>query len=127
MSRELPSWRGATDDAAIPDRVKVRLIMKSEGYCAICGIKILATKDFDFDHKVALINGGEHAEANLQVVHRWCHKTKTAADVKQKARDYRKRKSNYGIKPKSKFACSKDSPYRKKINGRVELRRQTSA
>lgn len=122
MSREVQTWRGTNDNTAIPDRVKVRLIMKSEGVCASCGLKILATKDFEFDHIKAIINGGEHSEDNLQVVHSWCHKTKTAQDVAEKSRTYRKRKANLGIRPKSKFACSKTSPYRKKVNGEVVLR-----
>lgn len=120
--RTVETWKGATDNAAIPNRVKVRLIMRAEGVCASCGIKILATKDFEFDHIKALINGGTHSEDNLQVVHSWCHKEKTAADVAEKSRTYRKRKANLGIKKRSSFACSRGSKWKRKISGEVVLR-----
>jgi 5-methylcytosine-specific restriction protein A len=33
MTREVPEWIGATDDAAIPARVRVRVFERYEGRC----------------------------------------------------------------------------------------------
>ncbi len=52
----------------------------------------------------------------------WCHKGKTAGDVAEKSRTARVKAKHAGIKRKSAWACSKDSKYRKKINGEVVLR-----
>ena len=50
------------------------------------------------------------------------HKKKTAEDRRIKAKDDRIRRRHLGIRPKSRFAGSKDSPLKKKINGQVVAR-----
>lgn len=32
-ARTLPEWRGATPDSPVPDRVKVRVFARYDGYC----------------------------------------------------------------------------------------------
>lgn len=120
MARELPEWIGKTDDAAIPQRVQLRVF--ASGFCQKCG-RQLRPGHWDCDHIVAIINGGEHRESNLQpLCISPCHSDKTRGDIAEKARTYRKRKSNLGMKKPSKFACSKQSKWKKKVTGEVVLR-----
>lgn len=123
--RSLPEWIGATPDARIPDRVKLRIWEREDGRCWITGHKIRPGDDFDFDHKVALCNGGTHSESNLAPALRDAHRKKTAADVAERAKTDRIKRRHLGIRPKSRFACAKTSPLKKKINGEVVRREDT--
>lgn len=99
MTRAVPEWQGATDDAKIPDRVKLRIWQREEGRCSITKLKIDARKDaFEYEHRIALCNGGRHAEDNIVLVLKAAHKAKTAADVKARAKIDRIRKREAGIK-----------------------------
>jgi len=92
------------------------------GICHLSGRKINAGEAWDLDHIVALANGGAHRESNLAPALRTEHRKKTAADVKQKAKNDRVRKKHLGIKKPSSFSCSRNSKWKKKINGEVVLR-----
>ena len=108
MTRTIPEWTGATDDSAIPMRVRVRVFEAYGGVCAACGRRLVAGDTWDCDHIVALANGGANREANLQPLCSWCHKAKTVADVAEKSRIYRKRAKAIGAhRPKQAFAKSK--------------------
>jgi 5-methylcytosine-specific restriction protein A len=122
VTREVPEWIGATDDAAIPPRVRLRVFDRMGGICHLSGRKINAGDAWDLDHIVALVNGGAHRESNMAPALRSEHRKKTAEDVKQKAKNDRVRKRHLGIKKPSKFACSRDSKFKKKIDGSVVLR-----
>lgn len=98
MTRAVKEWKGKTPDSKIPPRVKLRVWEAHKGVCHISGRKIAAGEPWECDHVVALINGGEHREANLAPALRDKHKEKTAADVKEKATVARKAKANLGIK-----------------------------
>ena len=102
MSRTVESWTGATDDAAIPKRVRLRIWDRCGGCCALTGRKIMAGEPWQVDHIVALINGGAHAEHNLQVVSDAAHKIKTRADVDVRVKTDRMRAKHLGLWPKSK-------------------------
>src|SRR5688572_27594828 len=93
--REVPEWKGRTDDAKVPDRVRLRVDHKAKGKCCVC---TLVTLNTEIDHIVPLILGGEHRETNLQLICRPCHKEKTKLDVKLKAKVSRVRKRHIGIK-----------------------------
>lgn len=82
----MPEWIGSSDDAAIPPRVRLRIFDREGGRCWISGRKIMPGEPWDLDHKVALINGGEHRESNLFPALRDKHRKKTAADVAEKAK-----------------------------------------
>lgn len=92
MPREVPEWIGSSPDAKIPDRVKLRIFDREHGRCWISGRKIMPGEPYDFDHKVALINGGEHRESNLFPALRDKHREKTREDVAEKAATYATRK-----------------------------------
>lgn len=100
MSREVPEWIGKTDDTAIPPRVRVRVFGRFGGTCFLSGRKIRAGEEWDCDHSIALINGGEHRESNLVPVLRGEHRKKTAADIAQKSKNYRVRAKFLGVMPK---------------------------
>ena len=60
----------------------------------------MAGDQWDLDHKIALCNGGAHAESNLFPALREKHREKTVEDVKAKAKTDRTRKKHLGIFPK---------------------------
>lgn len=119
MTRELPEWIAKHDDQAIPPRVRVRVFDRHDGRCHLTDRRIRAGEAWDCDHVIALVNGGEHRESNLAPALKAAHREKTAADVAEKAGVYRKRAKHLGIKKPSRFACSRDSKLKKKINGEV--------
>jgi 5-methylcytosine-specific restriction protein A len=120
--RAVPEWIGKDDGTAIPQRVRLRVYNKFGGTCQICFAKekILGP---EFDHRVALINGGKHAESNLVPVHPKCHKAKTRQDVAEKSATYRTQSHHLGIKKsRNPMPGSKASGWRKRMDGRVERR-----
>ena len=120
--RSVDEWIGKTDDAEIPPRVRMRVFLAHDGKCHLTGRKIMPGDYWECDHIVALCNGGTHSESNLAPALRDAHRCKTAQDVKLRAKIDRIRKRRMGIKKKSTFPCSRDSRFKKKLNGRVELR-----
>ncbi len=122
-ARSTEEWIGASPDTPVPQRVRLRVFARDNGHCRICTRKIASGDRWVTDHAQAIINGGENREKNLQTICDWCdRKVKTPADVAEKAKTARIRAKHLGIKPKSRFACSKDSKFRKKLNGEVVLR-----
>jgi len=121
-ARSTEEWIGATPNSAIPKRVRLRVFERDGGRCHISGRKIMPGDAWDLDHVVALVNGGEHRESNLAPALRDKHREKTVADVAEKARTARIRAKHLGIKRKSTFACSRDSRWKKKIDGTVVRR-----
>ena len=103
MSRSLPEWIGKTPDSAIPPRVKLRVWERCEGKCALTGRKLRPGDAYEFDHILALANGGEHREANLQLVCSAAHKEKTRSDVALKSKTARIALKHRGQWPKSPF------------------------
>ena len=117
-------WIGAHDDAAVPPRVQVRIFGRDGGRCKVCTRKVgVGGEPFQLDHRIALVNGGTHSESNLQIVCTECHKGKTKQDVAVKAKTARVvRKQVAGIKKPSRFACSRNSKFKKRLDGTVVLR-----
>lgn len=120
--RSTEEWIGKSPDAKIPPRVKVRVFERFHGKCHISDRKITAGDKWDCDHIIALINGGEHRETNLAPALTEPHKIKTKADIREKSKVARIRKRHLGIKKRSTFSCSRDSRFKKKIDGSVVLR-----
>lgn len=103
MTRTVDEWIGKSPDSAIPARVQLRVFQKHGGICPKCTRK-LQPGAWACDHIVALINGGAHAESNLQPLCVWpCHSQKTRADVAEKSRNYKRARSHAGIKTERKI------------------------
>lgn len=118
-------WIGSTPDSAIPPRVRLRVWERAGGRCqAGCGRKLRPPADrWECDHIVALINGGENRESNLQVACSWCHGVKTARDVATKSKTAGAAKKHLGIhKAKHPLPGSRASGWRKPMNGKAERR-----
>jgi hypothetical protein len=99
VTRSIPEWRGATPDSPVPDRVKVRVFARYDGYCHWTGKKIMPGDVWDADHIIALINGGLNIESNLAPILRGkAHAEKTARDVAIKSKTARMRKRHLGLK-----------------------------
>jgi len=124
MTRSVEEWRDKTDDSAIPPRVRLRVFDRHGGICFLSGRKIRPGEQWDCDHAVALINGGEHRESNCVPVLKAPHKAKTAADVAEKSKVYRKRASHVGIKVRKgrPMLGSRASGLKKCMSGRVVRR-----
>lgn len=104
--RTVPEWIAKHDDQKVPDRVRQRVFDREGGICHLTGEKIDPVRDeWDLDHKVALILGGEHRETNLFPAKREPHRRKTAVEMKVKSKIARTRKKHLGIaKPKSSLS-----------------------
>lgn len=123
--RSVPNWVGATDDAKVPDRVKLRIFEREGGRCWLTGRKINPGDAWDLDHKIALCNGGTHSEDNLAPALREEHRKKTAEDVKMRAKADRVRKKHLGIhKPKYPMPGSKASKWKKPLHGNAVRREE---
>lgn len=53
-------------------------VMVRQSVCPLCGERLGALDDVDFDHFQALALGGADTTENLRAVHRQCHRTKTS-------------------------------------------------
>ncbi len=98
MTRALPEWIGKNADSAVPPRVRVRIFDRYDGRCCCgCNRKIMAGEAWDCEDTIAIINGGERRESNLKPWLAEHHKGKTAKDVAEKSRVYRKRAKHIGV------------------------------
>ena len=118
MARKVDEWRGKTHDSKIPPAVRLRVFDRYGGICHISHRRITPADEWDCDHIIALVNGGEHRESNLAPAIRAKHREKTAEDVREKSIVNRKRKKHLGIKKKGSSI-----PYRK-FNGELVLPRR---
>ena len=107
MTRALPEWIGASDDAKVPPRVRVRIFERCGGVCHLSGRKIMAGEVWELDHVIALINGGEHRESNLAPALKAAHRAKTAEDVALKSKVARIKAKHLGVYPKGPKIPSK--------------------
>lgn len=131
MPRAVKEWIGKTPDAKVPPRVRLRIWERENGTCHLTGRKILAGDEWDLDHKIALINGGEHRESNLFPALRDKHREKTKQDVAEKAKVAAIKKRDIGIRKEPTlqsrgFAKSAKPPRETKppANGMSEIARR---
>jgi 5-methylcytosine-specific restriction endonuclease McrA len=101
---------------------KLRIFERLGGVCHLCGSKIQAGQRWDLEHVVALAIGGEDNDENLGVAHRKCHAAKTVADIARIAKAKRVRQKHFGARRDSKWPCSRDSAWKKKLSGEVVRR-----
>lgn len=100
-ARSIKEWIGKTPDSVPPPHVRLRIFERFKGVCHWSGRVIRPGDGWDVDHVKALINGGENRESNMAPILRGKpHKEKTARDVAEKSRNYRKRARHLGLAPK---------------------------
>lgn len=117
------------------DKVKAAIVMRvmnDRGFpvCEGCG-GVLKLKGYEIDHRIAealVVDKSKPLTAeDGQLLGPCCHRGvngKTARDVKIIAKSKRsERKIRFGIKKASRMAGSRDSRFKKRMDGTVELRR----
>jgi hypothetical protein len=65
---------------------------------------------------------GDNSLSNCRCICVVCHRLKTSSRAPVLAKVERNWRKDRGIRPRSRFAGSKDSPFKKKIDGRVVKR-----
>lgn len=90
-TKNLKEWVGKTPEAMPGQTVLLRLYAKQNGICACgCGHVMNLNRDkVDCDHRIALIDGGENRESNLQLLLHRCHKAKTAEEATARSKERR--------------------------------------
>lgn len=104
-----------------PARVKAQAFERAAGRCEgkDCGAR-LAVGKFEYDHDIACELGGDNSFENCVVLCWVCHKQKTGKrDMPLIAKGRRIRQTLKKIKKRSWFACSRQSKWKKKIDGTV--------
>jgi 5-methylcytosine-specific restriction protein A len=106
-----------------PKQVKRQAFDRAEGKCELCGVRLTFGK-YAYDHIIPDGLGGEPTLENCQVACNPCHSEKTGKqDIPRIAKVKRIRDREKGIKKRSYFPGSKDSGWKKKMDGTVERRR----
>lgn len=122
-ARSVPEWIGATPDAPIPRRVRLRVFERAGGICHISGRKIRPGDKWEIDHVIALVNGGENRESNLAPALADAHRAKTREDVAQKAKDRRVKAKHLGQwESRQKLPGSRVGKWKRKVSGETVLR-----
>jgi 5-methylcytosine-specific restriction endonuclease McrA len=101
--RSIPEWIGETADTPPPPRVRVRVFDDKGGRCHRCTRTIHPGDAWTCEHVIALINGGENRENNLDITCEWCLPVKNAEDISAKSRVYESRKRHLGIRKTRSF------------------------
>jgi 5-methylcytosine-specific restriction protein A len=100
--RARPEWIAKHPDQPIPKIVKLRIWEREGGRCYLSGKKIMPGDAFEFEHVIALANGGEHREGNIRLALKEAHRAKTSADAALTAKIRRQRLKHIGGWPASK-------------------------
>ena len=87
--------------------------------CDGCG-NTLHEGDYHFDHIVAAGIGGDNSADNCAVLCKTCHNLKTGKqDIPRIAKSKRVFKKAHGIRKPSRMPGSRNSPWKKKVSGKV--------
>lgn len=94
----------------------------SGGKCEECRVD-LKGKRVEYDHAKACMDDGDNSFENCRVLCKHCHNAKTFGPDAEKFKVIRKReKRDAGIKKRSKWPTSKQSKYKRKMDGTIVLR-----
>lgn len=97
MSRSVPEWVGANDNAMPGALVRDRISKRQGDKCACCGRPFGPGVTAHCDHVIALADEGENRESNLQMLCNWCHVEKSAAEATARAKTRRVRAKHLGF------------------------------
>lgn len=114
-----------------PKRIRAQIVHRAMGKdgrlrCEGCGL-VLGAKRYQIDHTLAeeLVTDKSApltADDGKLLGQDCCHAPKTANDIRQIRKADRQRHRDRGIRKRSTFPCSKDSPWKAKIGGGVVRR-----
>jgi 5-methylcytosine-specific restriction protein A len=104
--------------------MRTRIFDSTKGVCCICDTKIDAERGAKWivEHCKPLWMGGADDETNMKPAHQACAIEKTVGEAPVKAKNDRIRARYLGIRKPSRMPGSKDSRFKKKIDGSVVLR-----
>lgn len=106
---KLKEWFGKRPESMPGQTVLFRLHALQNGVCACgCGqVMDFNTDKIDCDHRIALIDGGENRESNLQLLLNACHKGKTAKEATARSEERRhKAKAFTALRRPSQFTSA---------------------
>lgn len=103
---------------------RTRIYDNASGICCLCQCHIHAEggNKWIVEHLKPLWLGGADDETNMGPAHYDCAIEKTVNEAPVKAKSDRVRANHLGIRKPSRFPGSRDSGWRKKIDGTVERR-----
>lgn len=103
---------------------RARVFLDHDGRCNICTRRIAPGEAWDVDHELPLALGGADDASNWRPAHTSCHRGKggkTASDIGRIRKADRCAKKHV-LKKKSRMAGSRDSGWKRKMDGTVERR-----
>jgi RNA-directed DNA polymerase len=77
----LTYWARRTGKSPLIPSIKARLIREQKGRCGICNKLFLPDDIIERDHIIPKALGGLNRRNNVHVVHNYCHREKTNADM----------------------------------------------
>lgn len=106
---------------------RAEVFLAADGTCHICSEKISDAEKWEVEHVIPIQLGGEDDIPNTQPAHVSCHKAKTKTDITQIAKAKRVEKKHNGTfrPPRNIVPGSRASRFKKKLNGKVEIREKT--
>jgi 5-methylcytosine-specific restriction protein A len=108
---------------------RLALFLAAKGQCQACAWRLTPGTRWEVDHIIPVALGGSPHPDNLQVLCAACHGSKTSRrDTPALAKAKRVRARHLGAtRPDTILPGSRRSPWKKRVDGRVERRRETHA
>jgi 5-methylcytosine-specific restriction endonuclease McrA len=101
---------------------RLKVFEAAAGRCHLCDQRIQVGDKWDVEHVRPLALGGADDAANMRPAHKDCHKDKTKADAASWSKAKRMKAKLLGAKKPSRMPGSRDSRFKRKMNGEVVLR-----
>jgi len=103
---------------------RLRIFEAASGICHLCERKIQSGEKWEAEHVRPLALGGADDESNLRPAHLACHSDKTRSDAADIARAKRRKAKHVGafVRSRNLIPGSKGTRFRKRMDGRTELR-----
>lgn len=125
-ARAVKEWIGRTPESMPGKLVKLRIYARQNGLCACgCGRVMNLNRDkIDCDHKIALKDGGENRESNLQLMLHEHHVAKSSLEATARA-DANSHQAKAFARPPSKWQGRKFPPARPQRRATSPIRRKS--
>ena len=101
---------------------RLKVFEAAKGVCHLCEQRIQVGQPWEVEHVRPLALGGADDESNMRPAHKACHAGKTKADAASWSKAKRCAVKHNGIKKPSRMPGSRDSRFKRKMNGEVVLR-----